>query len=84
MFLRINKFTHQYVAPEGWDESTQGVCNTVYVREEILNGVKMNCIALEFTPAEREAIDAGKPVILGISGPRMPVCFIGVGDHLDD
>lgn len=80
LWQRIQGFTREIGPPAGWDEKTQGPCATVWVRDEVNDGIPFMCFAMEFTPEELALLQEGKPFVIGIAGVQLPLMICNVGD----
>lgn len=66
-------------APENWDEAAAGKCVGLPIRIESHGGVDFMVSAWEPSPTELEALNAGAPIHLFVSGPMHPVVALEVG-----
>jgi hypothetical protein len=80
--LRISHSTRTVGAPTEWDETTNGPCAGLTIRDELISGYPWMISAHEFTPEELARLVAGEPLLLGIVGSEHPVMFLHVGDWL--
>lgn len=72
------KSTHK---PEGWDEATQGPCDTLSVLYRVVDGLPTMTSAWRFGPAELSTLAAaGGTMFLSIHGTRHPVISVWVQD----
>ncbi len=76
---KIDCATQPIGKPKDWDEAMQGHCSTLWVREEIRNGIPFMVSAWEVSPGELAAIQRGAMIHIGVSAPCHPVLSIGTG-----
>ena len=74
---KIENHTAKFGPPKELDDTK---CGTLFIRHELIDGLQWMRSAWYPTPAELAAINAGAPIILGISSPNAhPVVQMGVG-----
>ena len=79
---KIENHTAKFGAPKGMD---QPKVLDLFIRQEMIDGLLFMRSAWHPTPAELAAINAGAPIILGISTPNAhPVVHLGVGNIPND
>ncbi len=79
---KIENHTAKFGAPSALTEPKVGI---LYIREELVDGLRFMRSAWQPTPAELAAINAGAPIILGISTPNAhPVVHMTVGNIPSD
>ena len=66
--------SQKYVAPAGRD-----AVGSLHIAVETHDGMRFLVSKWEPTPDELARLNAGAPVVLGISAPRHPVVFVSVG-----
>ena len=77
--IPIKGCTRRIGAPEGWDHEKQGLCHTIEVLDQDIDGVNYMTTAWLPTADELKKLLAGYPIILGISGTRYPVVYMAIG-----
>lgn len=77
---RIEGATRTFGAPHDWDNTENGHCSGLPVRDVIQNGVKFMVSAWEPSPAELAALNRGESIKLMISGSQHPVVQLFVGE----
>jgi hypothetical protein len=77
---RIEGATHDLGAPKDWAKERDGVCATLPVRTEIINGGLPSMTSAWLpTPEEIERIAAGAPIFLRVVSISHPPVMLEVG-----
>lgn len=84
MPIRIMNATRTLGAPPGWDETKNGPCVGLPIRDEDFNGLPAMVSAYEFTPEELLAIQGGAKLELIIVGQAHPPVALAVVHRTDE
>lgn len=77
---RIPNATRALGAPVNWDEASDGLCGTLPIRDELVEGNRTMLSAWTLLPGQLERLQAGAPVLLRIYGVSHPVVSVDVGE----
>lgn len=66
-------------APGNWTEESHGHCQALFVRDEVIEGLRFMRSAWEVGADEAGWLLAGANLQLGVSAPQHPVVNIGLG-----
>jgi hypothetical protein len=73
--LRPSRATRKWGAPAGCEQNVGGL----HVATEVHSGMQFLVSKWEPTPDELARLNAGAPIVLGLSVPQHPVVFLSVG-----
>ncbi len=77
--IPIKGCTRRIGAPEGWDHEKDGICHTVEVVDQEIDGSNWMTTAWIPKPDELKRLNDGMPILLMIMGSRHPVVSLQIG-----
>jgi hypothetical protein len=77
--IPIKGCTRRIGATAGWDHEKDGLCHTIEVLDQEVDGHNWMQTAWLPTVRELEQLNAGYPIILSILGTRHPVVSLQIG-----